>query len=201
MRSTFVVHWILLQVCKSAWCLSSLVHHNKHVATKDSNGISNTVQTRRHWFDAIGTTTAAMSTFGILLSNPSMVEATNSPATEKLTRFRDDECSFEILVPSTWERTEQRLPAPDRRKVIIFMDPDSPSTEKTLLFLAYTPVRDDFTSLSSFGSADQVRDVYFLSILPKRKKLFIISIILLLFLHLSQLVSLNITGCSNHHPS
>jgi hypothetical protein len=32
-----------------------------------------------------------------------------------------------------------------------------PPRRKSLLFFAFTPVRDDFTSLSSFGSVDQVR--------------------------------------------
>ncbi|GMH70559.1 hypothetical protein TL16_g05439 [Triparma laevis f. inornata] len=49
----------------------------------------------------------------------------------------------------------------DRRVLELFVDPSSSDTS---MFVAYTPVRDDFTSLSSFGSLDQVAQT---SILPK----------------------------------
>lgn len=70
----------------------------------------------------------------------------------KLSTFEDTDYGFKMSVPANWEKSEQTLP--DRRKIVIFMDPTS--DKKTLLFLAYTPVRDDFTQLSSFGSVDQV---------------------------------------------
>eukprot|EP00534_Pseudo-nitzschia_fraudulenta_P016731 CAMPEP_0201251600 /NCGR_PEP_ID=MMETSP0852-20130820/66438_1 /ASSEMBLY_ACC=CAM_ASM_000632 /TAXON_ID=183588 /ORGANISM="Pseudo-nitzschia fraudulenta, Strain WWA7" /LENGTH=161 /DNA_ID=CAMNT_0047551203 /DNA_START=523 /DNA_END=1008 /DNA_ORIENTATION=- len=38
------------------------------------------------------------------------------------------------------------------------------SNQKTLMFIAYTPTRDDFTSLGSFGSVDEVGQS---TILPK----------------------------------
>ncbi len=98
-------------------------------------------------------TTATASTIGLFGIQPPNARAA---VAEQLVKYLDEECGFELMVPATWEKTEQRLPAPDRRKVVIFLDPASPMTEKTFLFLAYTPVRDDFTSLSSFGSVDQV---------------------------------------------
>ena len=52
-----------------------------------------------------------------------------------------------INVPSEWVKTEQTLP--DRRKIILYFKPES--NQKTLMFIAYTPTRDDFTSLGSFG--------------------------------------------------
>lgn len=79
-----------------------------------------------------------------------------------LESYVDTECGFQLMVPSGWERTEQTLP--DRRRLVLFVDPSSGDDDKTILFIAYTPVRDDFTSLGSFGSVDQVAQT---TILPK----------------------------------
>ena len=49
----------------------------------------------------------------------------------------------------------------DRRAIVIYTDPNESSTS---IFIAYTPIRDDYTSLSSFGSVDQVATQ---TILPK----------------------------------
>ena len=70
-----------------------------------------------------------------------------------------DPTGFTLQVPSDWNFSEQTLP--DRRSINVWTDPKDPTT---LLFVAYTPVRDDFTSLGSFGSVDQVANQ---SILPK----------------------------------
>ena len=81
-----------------------------------------------------------------LLIDPSFANAegiTSSP----LERYEDKNCKFSISVPSEWVKTEQTLP--DRRKIILYFKPDS--NQKTLIFVAYTPTRDDFTSLGSFG--------------------------------------------------
>ena len=86
-------------------------------------------------------------------------------STDELTSYKDPDCRFQISVPSKWEQTTQQLP--DRRKIVLFVDPtqkDMPEQDKTLMFIAYTPIRDDFTSLSSFGSVDQVGQM---TILPK----------------------------------
>ena len=73
--------------------------------------------------------------------------------------FQDEDCGFEVKIPVSWEKSVQTLA--DRRKIILFIEPNTMEEEdKTLLFLAYTPVRDDFTSLSSFGTVDQVLDCY-----------------------------------------
>jgi hypothetical protein len=79
-------------------------------------------------------------------------------AATSLTTYSD--IGFSIELPSSWEKTEQSLP--DRRKIVLFTDPSDQG--KTLFFAAFTPVRDDFTSLSSFGSVDQVARA---TILPK----------------------------------
>lgn len=47
---------------------------------------------------------------------------------------------------------------------MFFIDPKSGAEDKNLIFVAYTPIRDDFTSLASFGSVDQIAQQ---TILPK----------------------------------
>mmetsp|Transcript_3530 Transcript_3530/g.7360 ORF Transcript_3530/g.7360 Transcript_3530/m.7360 type:complete len:262 (-) Transcript_3530:210-995(-) len=83
-----------------------------------------------------------------------------------LTPYDDADYGFKFMVPSAWETTEQKLSG--RRKAIFFTDPNSKDAEtgtvETLGFVAYTPVRDDFTTLGSFGSVDQVAQT---TILPK----------------------------------
>jgi len=73
-------------------------------------------------------------------------------AAENVVDFDDATWKFSVKVPSGWEQSVQALP--DRRKIILYIKPDS--NQKTLCFIAYTPVRADFTSLGSFGSVDEV---------------------------------------------
>lgn len=47
---------------------------------------------------------------------------------------------------------------------MFFIDPKSGAEDNNLIFVAYTPIRDDFTSLASFGSVEQVAQQ---TILPK----------------------------------
>jgi hypothetical protein len=83
--------------------------------------------------------------------------ATAAPTLEK---YEDTQCKFSINLPSEWTKSIQTLP--DRRTITLYFKPDS--DQKTLIFLAKTPVRDDFTSLGSFGSVDEVAQS---TILPK----------------------------------
>ena len=88
-------------------------------------------------------------------------------ASEKLDTYEMADYGLKIDVPSAWVKSEQSLP--DRRKIVLFVDPvtgveGSGGDDKTLLFAAYTPVRDDFTSLGSFGSVESVGQM---TILPK----------------------------------
>lgn len=94
----------------------------------------------------------------MLLINPSLSNAQDEST--PLAIFKDNVCKFSIKVPSEWVMTEQTLP--DRRKIILYFKPES--GQKTLMFIAYTPTRDDFTSLGSFGSVDEVAQA---TILPK----------------------------------
>ena len=73
-------------------------------------------------------------------------------AADALTEYQDADCKFSIQIPSDWEKTVQRLP--DRRKIVLYFKPGT--DRKTFMFVAYTPVRSDFTSLGSFGSVDEV---------------------------------------------
>lgn len=80
-----------------------------------------------------------------------------------LDTIEDPSNGFKISVPKTWTKSSQSLP--DRRKIDLYVDESTPASEdKTLMFLAYTPVRDDFTSLGSFGSVEEVAQS---TILPK----------------------------------
>ena len=80
-----------------------------------------------------------------------------------LEMIEDSANGFQISFPKSWTRNSQSLP--DRRKIELFIDESTPANEdKTLMFIAYTPVRDDFTSLGSFGSVEEVAQS---TILPK----------------------------------
>jgi PsbP len=107
---------------------------------------------RRSWISTASSSVAAIA-FGL----PNVANA--AAASSSLTDFNDPQHGFSIKVPADWIATNQQLP--DRRKINLWTDPSDPAT---LLFIAYTPVRDDFTSLGSFGSVDQVAEQ---TILPK----------------------------------
>ena len=86
-----------------------------------------------------------------------------SPATAvsiKLEPYTDSEYGFRLSVPSEWKKTTQTLSG--RRKATFFTQ-ESEQID-TLMYIAYTPIRDDFTSLASFGSVDAVAQA---TILPK----------------------------------
>ena len=104
--------------------------------------------------------------FVTLTSASILTSALSSPAfaeeSQGLDLYQDPNVGFEVKFPKTWERSVQSLA--DRRKIVLFVNPDSGETDKDLLFIAYTPVRDDFTQLGSFGTVDQVAQM---TILPK----------------------------------
>lgn len=106
---------------------------------------------RREMFLSTASRTLAVSAAAMLLGiqNPASAAAASSG---KLIDYKDETLGFTMKIPSDWEPSIQSLP--DRRKISLYIKPDS--TQKTLMFMAYTPVRDDFTSLGSFGSVDEV---------------------------------------------
>lgn len=127
-------------------------------------GSDGTVEERRTFFArSLVALVGGASTFSVLASPSISYAATDSL---KLEPYEDSDFGFRLQVPSSWENTEQKLSG--RRKAIFFTDPNSKDaatgTIETLGFIAYTPLRDDFTSLASFGSVDNVAQT---TIMPK----------------------------------
>ena len=114
--------------------------------------VSSTYAERRSSSTRRGFLESASSKATLLVSASSILGPQVSWAGDDLVEYQDLDCKFSILVPPTWEKTTQSLP--DRRKIVFFFKPGS--ERKILLFVAYTPVRSDFTSLGSFGSVDEV---------------------------------------------
>ncbi len=89
---------------------------------------------------------------------------TSSPS--KLESYVDEDYGFKLSIPSSFTSTVQKLSG--RRKAVFFTDENAKDSISgnidTLGFIAYTPMRDDFTSLSSFGSVEEVGQS---TILPK----------------------------------
>lgn len=104
---------------------------------------------RRQWL--LGASAAA---FGYFTSCPTAFAA-------DLETFSDSAHGFSLQIPSKWQASTKELF--DRRRLLVWTDPDDAAVA---VFIAYTPVRDDYTSLGSFGSVDQVAAQ---TILPKGK--------------------------------
>jgi len=126
------------------------------------------ISTRRSFFSrSLLVAGTIISSTATTLPNPaSIARAANTNNDDVFKLFEDINYGFRINVPPSWERSEQTLSG--RRRAVFFTDPMSKNTEtgtmETLGYVAYTPVRDDFTNLSSFGSVDEVGRA---TILPK----------------------------------
>lgn len=122
--------------------------------TSTSTATSSTTSSRRQWLtSATAVVAAPVLAFGLPLTE------TIAHAAAGTELFNDPQHGFSLSIPSSWTKTVQELA--DRRCIMVWTDPQDP---KTALFIAYTPVRDDFTSLSSFGAVDTVAAQ---TILPK----------------------------------
>ena len=137
--------------------------NNKNNNSNSSNKNQNTVPSTRRDFGAaavVASLAAAGSVGGAaswFLAPPPVHAATtaaettgaaSSSSADGLIPYEDTRYKFKLMIPSSWETTpEQALP--DRRKIDLWFAPNS--AQKTLLFIAYTPTRGDFTSLGSFG--------------------------------------------------
>lgn len=75
-----------------------------------------------------------------------------------LTKFSDSRYGVSFSVPSGWEAVPQELA--DGRKIVLASDP---SDENANVFIAYTPIRPDYSSLGSFGTIDYVAS----TVIPK----------------------------------
>ena len=131
---------------------------------------SNALLSRRSlWTRSLSTLVGAYTTLSSTVSPRGYYAyAVESSTTTKMEQYNDADYGFHLSIPSSWELTEQKLTG--RRKALFFTDPTSSNNAtgtnniETFWFVAYTPVRDDFTSLASFGSVDNVAQM---TILPK----------------------------------
>lgn len=141
-------------------CISSLFQTSVAFAPHQhpfNNAIETTEAHDRRSFistivgDTIKTAASASILTDILTANPLIANAN-----DKLSLFQDTNVGFQFQIPTNWKRSEQSLP--DRRRLVLFVNDDGEAEKglEDLIFIAYTPVRDDFTSLSSFGSVEQV---------------------------------------------
>jgi len=69
----------------------------------------------------------------------------------KLTIYNDPKHEFSVAVPVDWSFSKQSLPIWDHQELLLWTNP---SDSKTLIFIEYTPVCDNYTSLGSFGTVD-----------------------------------------------
>lgn len=141
---------VLLQLAAAAVAYSPLSPPVQQTTTRASTSSSAGETSRRNLLASVALGTSA------LLIDPSKAfaaaAAADTSSSNLLVEFKDVARKFSVKVPSDWDKTIQELP--DRRKITLYIKPNS--NQKTLMFFAYTPVRDDFTSLGSFGSVDQV---------------------------------------------
>jgi len=79
----------------------------------------------------------------VALAAASFPFADAANANEQFSMYQDTNMGFEIKTPSGWEKSEQALA--DRRRIVLFVDNNGDGSDKDLMFVAYTPVRDDFT--------------------------------------------------------
>ncbi|GAX14898.1 hypothetical protein FisN_29Lh117 [Fistulifera solaris] len=107
--------------------------------------------TRRVWF------VGSLASSSALLLPVTPISAVLTA--DSLQLFDDPVRGFSLMVPSEWIFSNKVLR--DRRELLLWQDP---TDGRTALTIAYTPIRDDFTSLASFGSVDQVAAQ---TILPK----------------------------------
>ncbi len=138
--------------------------HDAQVVTDSEvvNDKSNALLLSRRslWNRYLTTVAGAYTLSTISLSNAA------EPTATRMEQYNDVEYGFHFSLPTSWEITEQKLSG--RRKALFATDLTSKDVDtgtiETFGFVAYTPVRDDFTSLASFGSVDNVA---LMTILPK----------------------------------
>jgi hypothetical protein len=129
-------------------------HHLSAQRTSTEDEPSQPLSSRRQFHQSISN--SLLSTF-ICTQLPFAANAAT-----KLETFTDADYGFRLSTPIEWKKTIQTLSG--RRKALFFTPDNNDGIIDTLLIIAYTPVRDDFTSLSSFGSVDAVAQA---TILPK----------------------------------
>ena len=152
---------VLSPVAKTQLNLSPAAEDMKdmNIGTNSNNNQHDIYLSRRNVL-AQSIAAAASTTMFPFVSNAD----TSSPL--KLESYVDEDYGFKLSIPSSFTSTVQKLSG--RRKAVFFTDENAKDSISgnidTLGFIAYTPMRDDFTSLSSFGSVEEVGQS---TILPK----------------------------------
>ena len=137
-----------------------------HAAVTDSivDDQSNTLLPRRSFWNRSLSTLVGLYTLSRI--SPISASYAAESSAPKMETYNDIDYGFHLSIPTSWENTEQKLSG--RRKALFFTDPTTKDADsgtiETFGFVAYTPVRDDFTSLASFGSVENVAQM---TILPK----------------------------------
>ena len=148
MKTPSLIPWILFLALET-----TLVSGYSTKATTD----------RRGWINGVASAaTAAIVGGGTGTGTAAFLPPQVALAAEssfKLTAFEDAKNGFTMKVPADWVESVRTLN--DRRTIRFWADP---ADTQTFVFIAYTPIRDDFTSLGSFGSVETVADQ---TILPK----------------------------------
>ena len=121
---------------------SSSLRSTKTATPEVDAGVS-----RRLWIKTVTTATVA-ATGSLLTVSPSLAASSSSFQT-----YTDEKYGFKIDLPSNWSKMNDVTALSDRRSIVVYSNPNEPSTS---LLIVYTPIRDDYTSLASFGSVDQV---------------------------------------------
>ena len=79
------------------------------------------------------------------------VDVRTSSCAGDLTSYTDSRYGVSFGVPEGWSPVPQELP--DGRRLVLASDPKDESSN---VFIAFTPVRPDYSSLGSFGTIDYV---------------------------------------------
>jgi PsbP len=150
-----LAHAVVTAMCFSPprWAVTRSTHRGASGLPMLLPDAEETKGSRRTWMRQ--STIAAASLFRV--SRSSAVAASEG----KPQTLRDEKYGFTIDLPSNWSQLEDVTSLSDRRTIRVYTDPSDPSTS---MVIVYTPIRDDFTSLNSFGSVDQVAAQ---TILPK----------------------------------
>jgi hypothetical protein len=147
---------------------SNLNHHNydsdvgchSGKDAKRSHTNTNTISTRRNLLLTTTAATGGLLVLGDGVANGNVANAAATTMTNYQT-YNDEKYGFSITIPTTWNKMNEVTSLGDRRSIVVYTDPTIPSTS---IIIVYTPIRDDYTSLNSFGSVDQVATQ---TILPK----------------------------------
>lgn len=111
------------------------------------DGGSEAQDPRREFLGKAGAAALSVALAGVA----SPVYAKDAEAAAGLEKYTDKRYGVSFGLPAGWKATPNELE--DGRKLVLAT---SPGDDSTNIFLAFTPIRPDYTSLGSFGSIDFV---------------------------------------------